>query len=200
MLVVVVVFVVVVVVVSVIVVIEFLRKRLAANTRSNFRSLRKNGYFRFFLARTDIPGITRVTTEGLDEIGTCFPPRSSNCQATLILVRTIEFLIRPEMYFFSLLFDWNRPLFGLLGTIRITTEGLVEISSVILEFMPNKTGTRQCTSWAVHFIVRLPGTLWVQLGGWTDRPKPKHSIKFSVGLLQPAYAFVSDMSVLTNSP
>ena len=34
-----------------------------------------------------------------------------------------------------------------------------------------------------------------------DRTKPKkHSIKFIVGLLQSVYAFVSDMSVLTNSP
>ena len=31
-------------------------------------------------------------------------------------------------------------------------------------------------------------------------PSQKRSIRFSVGLPQPAYAFVSDMSVLTNSP
>ena len=31
-------------------------------------------------------------------------------------------------------------------------------------------------------------------------PSQERSIKFSVGLPQPAYAFVTDMSVLTNSP
>ena len=34
---------------------------------------------------------------------------------------------------------------------------------------------------------------------WTD-PSQKRSIKFSVGLPQPAYTFVTGMSVLTNSP
>ena len=34
---------------------------------------------------------------------------------------------------------------------------------------------------------------------WSNPRQPKRSMKFSVGLPQPAYAFVSDMSVQTNS-
>ena len=62
-------------------------------------------------------------------------------------------------------------------------------------------GVYFCTfvhSYLVHFIVHLT-TLWVQLGGWTTVPSQKCSIQFSVGLSQPAYAFVRDMSVLTKS-
>ena len=58
---------------------------------------------------------------------------------------------------------------------------------------------RQHNLYTYDAYARVTKVKWIRSVG-TERPKFKRSIKFSAGLLQPAYASVRDMSVLTNSP
>ena len=61
-------------------------------------------------------------------------------------------------------------------------------------------GIHFCTfvrSYGVHFIVHLVHFEFNLEAEWTD-PSQKRSIKFSAGLPQPAYAFVSDIHERSN--